>query len=256
MNEQSAKSASVSWRTAASVERETRARDLSAQYAGEHPRVVIEAVAGGLFRGHAAIVSSFGAESAVLLALAAEVDPSLPVLFLDTHKLFPETLRYRDDLAERLGLTDVRTITPSPAGLAADDPDGTLHQTNPDLCCHVRKTLPLLRALKGFDAWFTGRKRHHGGDRADLPLVEVQDGRMKVNPLAAWDGERITQEMRARDLPAHPLVAQGYASIGCLPCTSRTLEGEDPRAGRWRDSDKTECGIHITDDGRVERVKR
>ena len=194
--------------------------------------------------GRIAVVSSFGADSAVLLALVADIDPSLPVLFLDTGKHFAETLAYRDRLAARLGLTDIRGIMPDQAALDAHDPAGGLHAYDPDACCEVRKTLPLTAALAPFDAWITGRKRHQTADRAGLSFSQFTDGKVKFNPLADWTSADIAAEFRRRSLPAHPLVAQGYASIGCLPCTLPVRAGEDARAGRWSDFGKTECGIH------------
>ncbi|MBK5912199.1 phosphoadenosine phosphosulfate reductase [Rhodothalassium salexigens] len=238
------------WRTHRSLEREAWAAALSDQLAGASPERVIGFAHDTLFPGRLALVSSFGAESAALLAFAADVDRSLPVVFLDTHKLFDETLAYRDRIVDLLGLTDVRVIHPKPEDLAADDPDGTLHERRPDLCCHIRKTLPLVRALKGFDAWLTGRKQYQSTVRARLPRVEIQDGRVKINPLADWNADDVRAEMDRRGLPPHPLVAKGYPSIGCAPCTSRVEDGEDLRAGRWRGQEKTECGIHLGADGR------
>ena len=196
------------------------------------------------YAGRIAVVSSFGADSAMLLALVAEIDPATPVLFLDTGMHFPETLAYRDRLAERLGLTDVRDIHPDPVELAKADPDGELHRWIPDDCCAVRKVAPLERALAGFDAWVSGRRRSQSRTRAALPFVEQEDGRAKFNPLADWSAERIVAELARRDLPRHPLVAQGFPSIGCAPCTRAVKPGEDPRAGRWAGHAKVECGIH------------
>lgn len=197
-----------------------------------------------LFRDRIALVSSFGAESAVLLHLLSGIDPHVPVIFLDTGRLFAETLEYRTLLTARFGLTDVRTVTPDPERLLANDPHRALWMTSPDLCCHIRKTEPLARALAGFDAWFTGRKRFQNGVRSRLAVFEADGERIKVNPLARWSAADLKDYAASHDLPAHPLVAQGYPSIGCVPCTSRVRPGEDPRAGRWRGLEKTECGIH------------
>ena len=195
--------------------------------------------------GEAAVVSSFGAESAVLLALAAEVDRSVPVVFLETGKHFPETLRYRDRLIEVLGLTDVRSVRPAEDHIATDDPDGILWASDPDRCCDIRKVRPLERALAPFDAWLTGRKRFQASTRQELPAVEWDGLHIKINPLAEWDRDDLAAYVAARDLPAHSLVAQGFPSIGCMPCTERVAEGEDARSGRWRGQGKTECGIHM-----------
>lgn len=198
-----------------------------------------------LFRGHIGLVSSFGAESAVLLHLLSTVDPAVPVIFLDTGRLFAETLEYRTRLTGRFGLTDVRTIVPEPERVLADDPHRALWMTKPDLCCHIRKTEPAARALAGFDAWFTGRKRFQNGTRSGLRLFEADGERIKINPLAGWSAADLKAYAVAHDLPEHPLVARGYPSLGCVPCTSRVRPGEDPRAGRWRGREKTECGIHF-----------
>ncbi|CAM5433421.1 phosphoadenylyl-sulfate reductase [Frigidibacter albus] len=197
--------------------------------------------------GRISLVSSFGAELVVLLHLISVMAPTLPVLFIDTQMLFPETLEYQTMLAERLNLTDVRTIRAAEAAVALDDPDGTLHQFNTDACCALRKTVPLEAALSGFDAWITGRKRYQGQTRAEIDFFEEEDNgrRIKINPLAHWGREDLEDYMTENRLPRHPLVARGYPSIGCAPCTSPVRPGEDPRAGRWRGSDKSECGIHF-----------
>jgi len=202
------------------------------------------------FPGRTALTSSFGAESAVLLHMAATVDRSIPVLFLDTGKLFPETLAYRDALVGRLGLTAVRTVTPAAYEIDALDPDGALHARDPDQCCFLRKVAPLDRVIGAYAVWITGRKAHHGAGRARLSTIEAEDGRIKVNPLLHWRPADIDAYMQAHGLPPHPLVTKGFLSIGCAPCTDRTGAGEDPRAGRWPKCGKTECGIH----GRREAV--
>jgi phosphoadenosine phosphosulfate reductase len=217
--------------------------DVVEQASAEH---VLEAMIHDRFEGKIALVSSFGTESAILLHLIAQVDKATPVIFLDTGKLFPETLAYRDDLVARLGLTDVRVIRPSGQQLAAYDPDGRLWQRDPDLCCAIRKTNPLDTALEGFEAWITGRKRSQGGTRADMNIVEAgPDGRITVNPLAFWDDAKLDAYFDQHDLPRHPLQSEGYASIGCATCTQRVQAGEDKRAGRWAGLDKNECGIHL-----------
>lgn len=195
--------------------------------------------------GKVAVVSSFGAESVVLLHMVSQINKDTPILFLDTEMLFEETLQYQKDVAEKLGLTNVRVITPSREALLREDVDGLLHQADTDACCDLRKTRPLELALQGFDGWITGRKRFQNGQRAALPLFEKEAGRIKVNPLANWGPADLQAYITNHNLPRHPLVAQGYPSIGCGPCTTRVGEGEDPRAGRWRDSDKEECGIHF-----------
>ena len=217
---------------------------LDAELRHAHPRTILEAAVETL-GDKLALVSSFGAESAVLLDLAAKVKADMPVLFLDTGMLFGQTLDYRRNLAARLGLTDVRDLRPQYQDLAVGDPEAKLWQTDTDACCHIRKVLPLDRGLAEFDGWITGRKRFHGGDRLRLPVVEFTDGKLKFNPLANWSKEDLDAYAAENELPAHPLVAQGFPSIGCWPCTQPVNEGEDVRAGRWKGLDKSECGIHL-----------
>jgi len=218
-------------------------------YAGQEGQQLLESILRD-FKGRAAVVSSFGAESSVLLHMVAEVDPATPVIFLDTGKHFWETLGYRSKLIDRLGLSGVRIIAPDAADLASSDPDGLLHKTNADLCCHVRKTLPLNKAVAGFDVTISGRKRYHGATRATLDFLSIADGRLKVEPLAGYSALDIQAYMKAHQLPAHPLTEIGYFSIGCEPCTLPGGSAADPRAGRWAGTAKTECGIHWTHNGK------
>jgi phosphoadenosine phosphosulfate reductase len=201
--------------------------------------------------GRIAVVSSFGAESAVLLHLIASIDLAVPVLFLETGKHFPETLAYRDEIVARLGLINLINLFPDADLLAKRDENGLRWSYDPDGCCEIRKVQPLARALDGFDASFTGRKGFQSATRAGLARFELDTtdaaGRLKVNPLADWTSDQIASYFAATGLPAHPLVAQGFPSIGCSPCTSMVAPGEDPRSGRWKGWDKTECGIHVGD---------
>ncbi|MEX2518621.1 MAG: phosphoadenylyl-sulfate reductase [Paracoccaceae bacterium] len=227
---------------------EARASLLSRLYEGLNAEDMLREALFGEMRGRIALVSSFGAESVALLHLVARIDRATPVIFLDTEMLFPETLEYQARIAGDLGFTDMRIIRPHAHALAGADPRGDLHRSDVDGCCVIRKVLPLRTALADFDGWITGRKRYQGGARAALPRFETdEEGRLKLNPLADWDAGTIRGYIRAHDLPAHPLVARGFPSIGCAPCTSPVKSGEDPRAGRWRGKDKTECGIHFVD---------
>ncbi|WP_422110062.1 phosphoadenylyl-sulfate reductase [Bradyrhizobium elkanii] len=208
------------------------------------PAEVIAAAVRTLGREKVALVSSFGTESAALLKVMADVDPAIPVVFLDTGWLFEETLAYRDTLIKTLGLTDVRSIKPNEEALSRQDPDRELWFTDPDACCRIRKVEPLARALKPFAGWINGRKRFQGGARADIPVVEDDGVRLKFNPFANVSREEIEAIYTLGRLPPHPLVASGYQSVGCMPCSSRSAAGEDARDGRWRGRAKTECGIH------------
>jgi phosphoadenosine phosphosulfate reductase len=211
---------------------------------GASPVEIIDEAVHETSPGRLAVVSSFGTESAALLALVADVDKSIPVLFLNTGWLFEETLRYRDEIAAKLGLTDVRSVTPAAEVLAQRDPGRDLWFSDPDACCGIRKVQPLSRALSQFDAWITGRKRYQGNERSAIAAVETDGERLKFNPFAFITKEKIDEIFQTRGLPRHPLEQHGFASIGCMACTSRVAANEDARAGRWRNRAKTECGIH------------
>lgn len=231
-----------------------RVEALNLRYRHHSAISVLEQAVRDADTGRIAMVSSFGAESVALLHMVSLVDASLPVLFVETQMLFPETLDYQREVADHLGLQDVRVIRASQTRIAAGDPEGLLHQRNPDACCHMRKTEPLEHALAPFDAWITGRKRFQSTTRAALEFFEAEGSeRIKINPLAHWTREDVAEYMINNRLPRHPLVARGYPSIGCAPCTTPVAPGEDPRAGRWRASAKEECGIHIVD-GKIVRA--
>lgn len=216
-------------------------RDLVARVVKDHP-------------GRVALLSSFGTESSVMLHMISEVTPDLPVIFLDTLKLFPETLAYRDRLVELLGLTNVQTAKPDAGDLMAHDSGEDLYSRDTDHCCHIRKTLPLARVMADFDVMISGRKRFHGAGRGDLRFVDIQDGKLKVDPLAAFSPLDLKAYMQKHHLPSHPLRLQGYLSIGCMPCTSLGGTEDDPRAGRWQGTEKTECGIHFSANGTIIRT--
>ena len=221
---------------------------LNRMFRGSSTTEMLEAVIRDSLAGDVTTVSSFGAESAVLLHLLAQIDPDIPVLFLDTDKHFPETIAYRDELVERLGLTNLVVLKPDAQDIAKKDETGLRWSYDPDGCCEIRKVKPLAKALADYDASFTGRKAFQSKTRANLPRFEVdtsdEQGRLKINPLIDWTAEDIQAYFEEHNLPRHPLVEQGYPSIGCAPCTNKVADGEDPRSGRWSGWDKTECGIH------------
>ncbi len=218
---------------------------------GRDAHGILELALTGEFAGKSAVVSSFGAESAVLLHLVAQIDPNTPILFLNTGKLFGETLRYRDRLQDTLGLGDIRSLAPSIAERETSDPEGTLWSRDTDACCNFRKVIPLKRALEPFAAQITGRKRFQTRERAEMQAVEFFESRFRFNPLADWTLADLEAYTAKHALPQHPLVEDGYPSIGCMPCTRRVAAGEDYRAGRWSGLDKDECGIHLTDGGGI-----
>jgi len=230
--------------------------EIVARFGGFDGIDVLEPLIKRLYKDRIALVSSFGTESAVLLHMVAQVDRNVPVIFIDTKKHFWETLSYRSKLVDKLGLTDIRNIQPDADDLRLLDPSGDLHKSNPDMCCHIRKTAPLERALEGFDAWISGRKRFHGGSRTSIPTLEMADGRLKIEPLARFTAGDLEAYTRHYDLPRHPLLADGYRSIGCMPCTTKGGTIDNPRAGRWFGTSKSECGIHWTANGRPINVTR
>jgi len=217
---------------------------LNERFAGAETLDVVRAVLAENLLGNAAIVSSFGAESAILLHLIGTIEPNIPVLFLDTGKHFPETLSYRDALVAQLGLTNLINLTPNAEALQAKDATGLRWSYDPDGCCAIRKVQPLEKALLDFDATITGRKGFQSKTRAGLALFDRDGDRIKFNPLAGWTKQELDAYVALNHLPPHPLVSMGYPSIGCAPCTSKVLPGEDPRSGRWRGWEKVECGIH------------
>jgi phosphoadenosine phosphosulfate reductase len=220
------------------------AQELDRQLRDASPAEVIAAALREVGREKLAVVSSFGTQSAALLKVMADVDPAIPVVFLDTGWLFAETLAYRDTLIATLGLRDVRSIQPQDETLQREDPERDLWFSTPDACCRIRKVEPLARALAPFIGWINGRKRFQGGLRTAMPVIETDGVRLKFNPFANVSREDIELIYASANLPPHPLVASGFQSVGCMPCTSRSAPGESDRAGRWRGNAKTECGIH------------
>jgi phosphoadenosine phosphosulfate reductase len=231
-------------RHAAPEDPATLAARLNAQWGDADAEDLLKAVLDPALARKAAAISSFGAEAAVLLHLISRVRPDLPVVFLETGQHFFQTLAYRRELTERLGLTDVREIKPGAAALSKADPRGDLWRSQPDTCCAVRKIQPLAQALTGFDTRITGRKRYQNSQRADLMPFEANEDVLTVNPLAKWSANQVEDWLLDHELPRHPLVEQGYPSIGCWPCTRAVAADEDARDGRWAGQDKTECGIH------------
>jgi len=224
-----------------------RAQRLNATIWADDALGLLDQVLNRNLLGKVAMVSSFGADSAVLLHMLGQVNRKAPVIFIDTQMLFAETLEYQRDLAAQFGLRDVRVVSADELSLRRSDAWGNLHLSNTDACCDLRKTQVLERALSGFEGWISGRKRHQATSRAALELFEADEvhQRIKINPLAYWGAADIADYFVAHDLPRHPLIERGYPSIGCAPCTSAVKAGEDPRAGRWRGQEKEECGIHF-----------
>ena len=240
------------YRQRALTMRQAQAQALAEDLEGAAPDIILKR-AFDVYGGRIAMLSSFGAEAALGLKFLADAAPDTPVLFLDTHRHFPQTLSYRDRLVARFGLRDVRVIEPDAAEAATEDADNQLYARDSLACCALRKVRPLERALEPFDAVITGRKRHHGGARSAVKAVEFDGERVRINPLAFLSAEDIAHGFKALDLPRHPLVAEGYASIGCWPCTAPTGD-TGSRDGRWAGQDRSECGIF--DAAQIERAHR
>jgi len=183
-----------------------------------------------------ALAASF--EDIVLIDLTTKVAPGIEVVFLDTEAHFPETQSFVEEVRARYGLN----LTVTKPG-----PDAAAHPCGTEKCCQFRKVEPLRRALAGRRAWLTSLKRTDGPTRADAPIVgwDASFGLVKVNPLVTWTDDDIASYLADHGLPVHPLVPQGYRSIGCAPTTRPVAQGEDPRAGRWSGLDKSECGLHV-----------
>ena len=198
------------------------------------------------FVSNPALVSSFGADSAVLLHMVSLIKPDAQVVFLDTGFHFPETLAYRSQLVDTLGLTNVRSARVDPIAEKRLDARRRLHLDDPNSCCQLRKVSVLDRHLRMNDTWISGQRRAQALTRSLVALVEVDEarGKLKFNPLASWSDSDIAAYKAEHALLEHRLVAKGFPSIGCHPCTSAVRTGEDQRAGRWRGQQKLECGLH------------
>lgn len=220
---------------------------LNAEFEGQSPQTVLQWLADNQDKtgGPVPLVSSFGADSVVLLHLVSQIDADYPILFVDTRKHFDETLRYRDQIEMQFGLTNLHSITPDPAKMKEEDSFGALWMRDPDACCDLRKTVPLDLAMNDYVGWITGRKRYQTVERANMGIFEHDKGKLKVNPLATWTAKDVADYVRQNSLPGHPLIPKGFLSIGCAPCTSPVKEGEDVRTGRWKGQSKTECGLHV-----------
>ena len=197
------------------------------------------------FRPDVILTCSFQHDGVVLAHMLREIAPDVPVVFINTGFHFPETLAYRDAIVERFGLRLVELQPIMPRDEFAKQHGLDLYARNPDLCCHINKVEPLRRYLPGVRAWINGRRRDQAWTRQGLRVVEEhQGGLYKINPLASWTSRDTFYYLEQHSIPLHPLFEQGYASIGCAPCTRPVLPGEDQRAGRWSGQEKTECGIH------------
>ena len=199
-----------------------------------------------LFSKKIAYVCSFGTESAVILHMISRMDKEFPIIFLNTQKLFKETIEYKDTIIKHLSLKNVKEVFPNPKDVEINDPKGFLWKKDPDLCCKLRKVEPLILNLKRYDAWISGRKSYQNNERATKSFVDVQEGKVIISPLINWSQKKINEYFLANNLPRHPLMQEGYLSIGCQNCTVKTSNKSNTRSGRWSGTDKTECGIHFS----------
>jgi phosphoadenosine phosphosulfate reductase len=225
------------------AERDSALADISATLEGSSAEEI--AVWAARAFGTDVIVAA-SMQDVVLPHLFAQVIPGVEVLFLETGYHFPETLLTRDLAARALPITVVESFPRQSVPEQDAEYGANLHDTDPNLCCFLRKVEPLARSLEGRAAWVTGVRRIEAPTRANTPIVswDHQHDLVKINPLVAWSDDDVEAYQVQHDLPRNSLVAQGYPSIGCAPCTRKVAPGEDPRAGRWSGTDKTECGIH------------
>jgi len=226
----------------------TELKALSDSFEGKRPQEVL----GYALERHfpkIILACSFGAEDVALLDMIHRINPRVPLFYLDTDFLFPETYALRDRIVAKYGLAPQQVIQMksqlTPDAQAAQY-GAALWLRDPDRCCHLRKVEPLTRVLAGYEAWITGIRRDQAPTRATAGLVEWDHkfGLIKFNPLAAWSNRDVWAHIRAHDVPYNPLHERGFPSIGCTHCTAPVLPGEDPRSGRWRNFQKTECGLH------------
>jgi phosphoadenosine phosphosulfate reductase len=225
------------------AERDSILAQVSAAFEG-HAAEEIAAWAARAFGSDVIVAASM--QDVILPHLFAQVIPGVEVLFLETGYHFPETLATRDLAARTLPITVVDAMPRQSVAEQDLEYGEKLHDRDPNLCCFLRKVEPLARSLEGRAAWVTGVRRAEGPTRAGAQILSWDDKHdlVKINPLVSWSDADIEDYQVRHDLPRNPLVAQGYPSIGCAPCTRRVAPGEDPRAGRWSGNDKTECGIH------------
>lgn len=192
-----------------------------------------------------AATSSFQTQSVPLLYMIAQATPQLPILFLDTGFHFPETLAFRDRLMAEWQL-NVQVLKPKVGYEGFRRQYGDLFRSDPDMCCYINKVEPLQEARRHLSGWIAGIRRDQTPQRRHTPIIGRQsNGQFKICPMATWTQRDIWQYISAHDLPIHPLLKDGYMSIGCAPCTRPIGQDEDERAGRWSERNKTECGLHI-----------
>ena len=234
---------------------------LNIAFEDAHPREILTWVLEGSGLRKIAIASAFQAEGTAIMHMASTIRPEVPVLFLETGFQFAETLAFKEQLTERLGLNVVDLYGELTVAQQAERHGDRLYERNPELCCELNKVRPMFEALRGLDGWVTAFRRDSSPTRANAPFVEqyeLEPGHMivKVNPVAAWSRSETWDYLAEHDLPHNPLYDLGYASIGCAPCTRLRFSGEPERAGRWAGLSKWECGIHEQESARQQESAR
>jgi phosphoadenosine phosphosulfate reductase len=238
---------------------ETLFQEFHSNYNHLEAEKLIEAANKFFSDGSLVSFSSFGSYSSLMLDMVAKVNNNLPILFLETGKHFPETLEFVEQVKTSLNLKNIVALTPDEKILKNVDPEGDLWKVHVDRCCWIRKVEPLDRYIEANNivSVITGRRAYQTKEREKMELVEMDDkGKIRLNPVAFWSKDKIKEEFAKRNLIQHPLVAKGYPSIGCAPCTRAVNPGEDERSGRWahvadyqpNSLQKTECGIHLGKD--------
>jgi phosphoadenosine phosphosulfate reductase len=234
---------------------------LNAAFEDADPRAVLEWALLGSGIDRLAIASAFQTEGTVVMHMAMQIRPDVPVLFLETGYQFAETLAFKQQITERLGLNVVDVVGRHTVEQQSIELGPRLYERDPERCCELNKVQPMLEALRDFDGWVTALRRDSSPTRASAPFVdqyEIEPGRwmVKVNPMAAWTHQQVWRYLKENDLPHNPLYDLGYSSIGCAPCTRIRFAGEPERSGRWAGKPKWECGIHGAETGEQARVAK
>ena len=222
-------------------------KELNKEFHKSSPEEIIRK-SHNLFKDKIVYISSFGIESAIILHMISQIDKNFPIALLNTNFLFKQTLGYKNKLIKRLNLKNFIEIFPDNSNLQKDDPNNNLWKSDVEKCCELRKVKPLNKFLKKYNAWISGRKSYQGGERFDVQPFEFNNGKVVVNPLANFEKKLVLLYFNNNNLPKHPLVEEGYLSVGCTHCTFKPKNIEDPRSGRWINQTKTECGIHYKKD--------
>ncbi len=222
-------------------------KELNKEFHKSSPEEIIRK-SRNLFKDKIVYISSFGIESAIILHMISQIDKNFPIALLNTNFLFKQTLDYKNKLIKSLNLKNFVEIFPDNSKLQKDDPNNNLWKSDVEKCCELRKVKPLNKFLKKYNAWISGRKSYQGGERFDVQPFEFNNGKVVVNPLANFEKKFVLLYFNNNNLPKHPLVEEGYLSVGCTHCTFKPKNIEDPRSGRWINQTKTECGIHYKKD--------